>query len=117
MARRRTLPTTGTVYLLHFSARISTRHTTQHYLGWAAVLDNRLAEHARGQGARLTAVAHERGITFDLVRTWEGDRNLERRLKNWHSHRALCPLCTRSRKRRSTEELPDESDTSPTDAG
>jgi hypothetical protein len=39
------------------------------------------------------------GIGFQLVRTWEGDRTLERTLKNRHNAPArLCPLCRAERR-------------------
>lgn len=81
------------VYLLHFERPISLAHTCQHYLGWALDLDMRLAAHRAGRGARLTQVAVERGIAFSVVRTWPGDRVLERRLKNRKESPRLCPLC------------------------
>lgn len=86
-----------TIYLLHFERRISPRHTTQHYLGIAKDLEARLADHASGQGARLTQVAVERGISWTVVRTWKGDRTFERRLKNRKHANYLCPLCGRAR--------------------
>jgi predicted GIY-YIG superfamily endonuclease len=78
-------------YLLHFSEKISDH--AGHYLGSAKDLDHRLGEHARGQGARLTQVAVERGISWDLVRTWPGGRQQEYRLKRQHNGPRLCPLC------------------------
>jgi hypothetical protein len=50
--------------------------------------------HAKGQGARLIAVIQEAGIKWELVRRWNGGRNLERRLKNWHNASQLCPICS-----------------------
>jgi predicted GIY-YIG superfamily endonuclease len=81
------------VYLLHFDRPISDRHTTIHYMGFAEDLDHRLAEHAAGRGARLTQVALERGISWTLVRTWDGGRNLERKLKNQKNAPRKCPVC------------------------
>jgi hypothetical protein len=46
-----------------------------------------------GNGARLTQVAKERGLSFVVVRIWEGDRKLERKLKNRHDAPRLCPIC------------------------
>lgn len=83
----------GTVYLLHFERPISGGHTTQHYLGWAEDLEPRLHAHEHGQGARLTQVARERGIRWQLARTWHGDRNFERKLKRRHESPRLCPIC------------------------
>lgn len=84
---------TSVTYLLHFSEPISPNHTTQHYIGSAADLDARIEEHRKGQGARLTEVAKERGISFEVVRTWEGGRDFERKLKNRKNAPKLCPIC------------------------
>jgi predicted GIY-YIG superfamily endonuclease len=84
------------VYLLHFERPY--RHA-RHYLGYAADLDMRLARHRAGRGARLVEVITEAGISFTLARTWEGDRTMERRLKNRHASPRLCPLCRSERSR------------------
>jgi hypothetical protein len=81
------------LYLLHFERPISAAHTTQHYIGFALDLAARLAEHRAGRGARLTQVAIERGISFEVVRVWPGDRNAERALKNRKAAPRLCPCC------------------------
>ena len=87
------------VYLLHFDKQIAPgKHTTQHYIGYADVLEHRLAEHASGHGARLTQVAIERGISWQVARTWQGGRQEERRLKKIHGAR-LCPICNPGNKR------------------
>ena len=80
----------GTVYLLHFDQPY--RHA-RHYLGWALDLAARLAEHARGQGARLLAVVRDAGIGWTLARTWPGTRTRERQLKNQGGASRRCPLC------------------------
>lgn len=80
----------GTVYLLHFHRRY--RHAG-HYLGWTTDLPARLAEHESGHGARLLAVAHAAGITWELARTWPGDRHRERQLKNQGGASRRCPTC------------------------
>ena len=79
-----------TVYLLHFERRL---HHAGHYLGSTDDLTRRLAEHRAGRGARLIEVITEAGIDFVLARTWQGDRNLERRLKRRKEAPRLCPLC------------------------
>jgi predicted GIY-YIG superfamily endonuclease len=82
------------VYLLHFDTPIAPgKHTTQHYIGYAADLDSRIKEHRDGHGARLTQVAKERHIGFEVVRTWDGDRKVERQLKNRKNAPRLCPIC------------------------
>ena len=65
----------GTVYLLHFERPY--KHA-RHYLGFAEDLERRLELHRAGRGARLVEVVVAAGIGFQLVRTWEGDRTLER---------------------------------------
>jgi len=84
-----------TVYLLCFD-----RHYVhaRHYLGSARNLDARLAEHRNGRGARLLQVIAQAGIGWRLVRTWQnGDRKLERRLKNQKNGPRLCPECAARR--------------------
>jgi predicted GIY-YIG superfamily endonuclease len=88
----------GLVYLLHFARPLSERHTCQHYLGWCLDLNERLAAHRAGRGARLTQVAVERGIGFEVVRTWVGSRTFERYLKNGKRGPKLCPMCYPSRR-------------------
>lgn len=79
----------GTVYLLHFDRPF--RHA-KHYLGWASNLQGRLAHHEAGTGANLLRHVRAAGITWELARTWPGDRNLERRMKT-RGHSRLCPIC------------------------
>lgn len=82
------------VYLLHFEKPISPCHTAQHYLGYAKRLRDRIELHRRGQGSRLCAVALERGIGFEVARTWsKGTRQLERELKRRKAAPRLCPIC------------------------
>lgn len=84
------------VYLLHFSQPIAPgRHTAQHYIGFTDDLQQRIAAHRAGTGARLCEVAKERGISFVVAQLWEGDRALERKLKNRKSGPRLCPICNR----------------------
>lgn len=84
----------GTLYLIHFDRPISEGHTSQHYLGFAEELMPRFYAHLHGRGARLTQVAVERGIGFELVRAWQGNRSDERRLKNQKNAPRLCPHCS-----------------------
>lgn len=69
------------IYILKFSEPIS---HAKYYMGYCADgrLKQRIAEHKRGEGARLTQVAVERGISFEVVVTMKGSRADERRLKN-----------------------------------
>ena len=78
------------VYLLHFSRPL---HHARHYLGSTSDLDARLAQHRAGRGARLLEVVIGLGITFEVTRTWDGDRQLERQLKRRKASPRLCPVC------------------------
>ena len=84
-------------YLLHFNGKLGNptnpRAMAGHYLGTADDLDARLAEHRKGQGARITAAAVQRGIDFTVARTWPGGRTVERRLKRRKAGPRLCPKC------------------------
>lgn len=83
------------VYLIHFSRAY--KHA-RHYLGSAEDVNERLETHRKGQGARLTQVAADAGITFEIVRTWQGSRKEERKLKNRHNAPKLCPVCSQRTK-------------------
>lgn len=80
----------GTVYLLHFDRPY--KHA-RHYIGWAKDLEERLAQHLSGHGARLLEVAKAAGITWTLARTWTGTRNRERQIKRQGGASRCCPLC------------------------
>ncbi len=83
----------GTIYLLHFDHPY--KHA-RHYTGWTGSSESltaRLARHAAGDGARLLAVAHAAGITWQLARTWEGPRARERQLKRQGGASRHCPMC------------------------
>ncbi|CCH02060.1 hypothetical protein FAES_4060 [Fibrella aestuarina BUZ 2] len=83
-------PPEGEVYLIHLNTPMS---HAQHYIGWAKEVEKRLFHHRNGTGSRMLAVAAQRGIDFDVVRRWIGDRHFERKLKNRHKARMLCPIC------------------------
>ena len=83
----------GTVYLLHFDRPY--KHA-RHYTGWtgsSGSLTPRLARHARGDGARLLAVAYAAGVRWELARTWPGPRARERQLKRQGGASRHCPMC------------------------
>lgn len=81
---------TGYVYLLHFDRPY--KHA-RHYLGYTVNVDQRLAMHASGRGARLLEVLKANGIHFTVAWVVAGDRRLERRLKDRHESPRLCPIC------------------------
>lgn len=91
------------LYLIHFDTPLgSQRHQAQHYLGFVeGDLDSvqaRLQEHRQGWGARITAAANRAGITYDVVRTFDGDRTRERQMKKWKKIAPHCPICSKSKK-------------------
>jgi hypothetical protein len=93
---------TGTVYLLHFDRPY---FHAKHYLGFTpGEVEDRVREHQCGRGARLVEVVTNAGIALELVRTWNGDRKLERRLKSRHAAPRLCPTCSPDRAMRQARE-------------
>ncbi len=81
------------IYILHFNSPY--RHA-RHYAGYAndpETLRKRLWLHSNGKShARLMEVIHDAGIRYTLAVVIEGDRTLERRIKNRGVSR-VCPLC------------------------
>lgn len=88
-----------TVYLLHFERPLGNpqnpRALASHYVGWAQNLEARIAQHRAGRGAHLTQAAVAQGIHFEVVATWPGDWQLERRIKALKATPRLCPICGR----------------------
>lgn len=85
----------GRVYLIHLDDPLHANRGGRHYIGWSGMeeLVDRLERHRAGRGAAMLAEAHRRGIEWRVVRVWDGDRAMERRLKRRHQHARLCPLC------------------------
>jgi len=83
------------VYLIHFDMALGNeRHSAQHYIGYYRSLKRRLADHKNGTGARILEVCNERGITWQVARTWpDGTRALERQLKSQKNAKRFCPIC------------------------
>lgn len=87
------------VYLLHLDTPL--KHA-KHYIGTCQDLEKRLARHREGQGARMLAVCNEQGITYQVVRTWEGGRQEELRIKARKAAPRLCPICSPKNRRAKT---------------
>jgi predicted GIY-YIG superfamily endonuclease len=87
----------GQIYLLHFARPVGNlanpRGQARHYIGWALDAQAREQEHRAGRGAALTRAAVALGIDWRLYVLAEGDRALERRLKNLRAAPRLCPVC------------------------
>lgn len=82
------------VYMLKFAEAIGCgkRGQAQYYIGYAKddKLKKRIARHIAGNAAKITAFVIKSGITIELVMVIpRGSRRLERRLKNWHSHKRV----------------------------
>lgn len=92
----------GTIYLIHFDEGLPQRPgvLTRHYIGWTADLEQRLAQHRAGRGSALMAEITRRGIGWQLVRTWSGDRHLERWIKEQKAGPRFCPTCAAATGRR-----------------
>jgi predicted GIY-YIG superfamily endonuclease len=79
------------VYLLHFDKKIG---RIQHYIGWSNDAETRIQHHREGKGSRLTKALFNKGIDFKVAYIWSnGDRVLERDLKDHHRACDLCPIC------------------------
>jgi predicted GIY-YIG superfamily endonuclease len=79
------------VYLLHFDKPYK---GVQHYIGYADDLEARIEKHRAGNGSKLMAAVTDAGIEFGVAKVWpEGDRSLERQLKNYKKARRFCPVC------------------------
>jgi predicted GIY-YIG superfamily endonuclease len=87
----------GTIYLIHFERPIGDLQNphgyAQHYLGWTDDLSSRIEAHRSGNGSALMAAVNRAGIDWRVVRVWQGDRALERKLKNRKNAPKLCPIC------------------------
>lgn len=84
------------VYLLHFTKPF---HHARHYLGTAADVYQRLAEHVSGAGSPLVRAVIGAGIDVELVRVWKrGGRTFERKLKRGKNVPRYCPVCRCERK-------------------
>jgi predicted GIY-YIG superfamily endonuclease len=80
----------GQIYLIHFERSY---HHARHYLGWTGNVSARLVRHRNGQGSPLLRVVTSAGIEWELVRLWQGDRSIERKLKKRKRSSGLCPVC------------------------
>ncbi len=85
------------VYLIHFDEplgdRSNPRGQARHYLGYTEDLDARMEAHRRGNGSAIMRAVSEAGISWRLVRTWPGGRDVEKKLKSQHNSPRFCPIC------------------------
>jgi predicted GIY-YIG superfamily endonuclease len=65
-----------------------------HYTGYADNIARRIAQHRRGEGARLMQVVVEHHISFAVAKIWpEETRQFERKLHKRHGAARYCPIC------------------------
>lgn len=84
------------VYLIHFDDKL---HHAQHYLGFteSETMEQRIARHRSGSGAKILRACNEAGISYEVVKTWPaGTRDFERSLKKRKCARKMCPVCNQS---------------------
>jgi predicted GIY-YIG superfamily endonuclease len=95
--------TEGYVYILHFDRPLGNldnpRAQAAHYCGFAEDLPARLAKHAAGKGAKLTAAAVAQGITYHVY-AWPAQLRQEQLLKAAKRTHAFCPACAAARGRK-----------------
>jgi hypothetical protein len=84
----------GHVYVLHFDRPVS---HARHYIGWAirGGLERRIGEHRSGNGksSPLVRALLANGGDFQVAAVIDGDRFLERRMKNQKNGSRHCPIC------------------------
>lgn len=78
------------IYLICLDEKL--KHA-KHYLGFSNDPAAREKRHYRGDGARMLRAAREQGITWSVVKVWEGSRSDERRLKRRREAKKYCPRC------------------------
>jgi predicted GIY-YIG superfamily endonuclease len=78
------------VYLIHFERKL---HHAGHYLGYTQDLEARIRSHRLGTGAKLMKAIKQSGIPWQVVRVWDGGRDLEQALKAWKNSPRFCPVC------------------------
>jgi hypothetical protein len=78
------------VYLIHFDKPLC---HARHYLGFSEDLPGRIQKHRNGQSAAFMKAISKQGISWHVLRIWDGDRTFERMLKDQHNASHLCPTC------------------------
>lgn len=89
------------IYFLHIDPPLS---HAKHYVGWTSDTDvtRRVKKHLNQTGShpsKLVGAALRAGRTVTLAGTIEGDRHLEKKIKNSGHTARYCPACRENRKR------------------
>jgi predicted GIY-YIG superfamily endonuclease len=77
-------------YIIHFNEKL---HHAGHYHGCTDNLAARLAQHARGEGAKLMIAVYKANIGWQVAATWEGGYDVEKAVKLQHNGPRYCPIC------------------------
>lgn len=81
------------VYVIHFERPL---HHARHYVGLVASRERlgcRLQEHRSGRGAKILDACNRARIPYRVVRTLNGGRLRERKVKNCKNTPKYCPAC------------------------
>lgn len=98
------------VYIIHLDQpmsqgldpRTGRERFARHYVGYTRSFKQRIDHHRNGTGARMLAVAKERGIPWHVSRVMRGTRFVERKIKNSNHTERYCPSCVRAGLSRNT---------------
>lgn len=73
----------GVIYILQLSAPLGNeKHSARYYVGYTDNLKQRLKYHRWGLGSSFMRAVKQKGLTFRVIYTQEGDRTEERRIKS-----------------------------------
>ncbi len=85
------------VYLIHFDSPLgdprNARGQAQHYIGSADDLAQRIQEHRENHGAAILRACNQQQIGWQVVRVWQAERSMERKLKAHKRAADFCPVC------------------------
>lgn len=86
------------VYIIQFDKKLAGR--AGYYVGWTrneSTLQHRIDHHRQGTGAKITAAASQCGIKMNVVAIIpDGDRTIERMIKNQKNHRRIIEQIAKS---------------------
>lgn len=95
--------TRGEVYLFHFNAPLGNlsnrRAQANHYVGFAADFDARIAKQLAGRGAKIVRAALKQGLIFELYH-WPACLATEKLVKKTKKTSLYCPACCTLAKRK-----------------
>ena len=80
------------VYLIHFEKEFK---GCRHYIGYTRDIEMRMTYHRNGNGSCLLNALNKLDIKYEIVRTWEGGYDLEKKLKKRKKAKLLCPICNK----------------------